>query len=809
MNPYDILRRYYGYGEFREHQLEIIETVMHGNDVFVLMPTGSGKSLCYQIPSVLREGVGIVVSPLIALMQDQVEAMRQIGVRAECLNSTLSDEEAARAQLRIRKGEADILYVAPERFLLGGFRAFLADMPIALFAIDEAHCVSQWGHDFRPDYLRIAEVTRDFPGVPRMALTATADDITRKDIFEKLRLGDAKAFISSFDRPNILYRVQLKEEPRRQLFAFLKKEHAGDAGLVYVRTRRSAEETAAWLQEAGVNALPYHAGLDGEVRRRHLERFRKEEGIVIVGTVAFGMGIDKPDVRFVAHLDPPGSMEAYYQETGRAGRDGEPADAWMLYSLGDVVARRRLLEASEGDEGFKEIQRKKLETLLTYCETAECRRRFLLRYFGESYPEDCSNCDNCLDVAETWDGTVPAQMALSCVYRTGQRFGVVHLTDVLRGALNDKVKGLGHDRIKTFGVGKDFSEKEWRSIFRQLLAAGYLTPATGPHPGLKLSEKSWGVLKGEVKIRFRRDLRRQDRKRSSKSSARASGRTRTDAALQDAGAKSLYDKLQGLRVRTARKLSLPPFFIFSNATLREMAERKPANEEAFREISGVGEKRAERFGAVFLNVIREHLEGEGAGARGEREAECAIEAKAEGMTESEERKGRILDLQREGKLDSKEIAGQMGVSPPTVQAYKNHVTMRTHQATPVVEKGADSTGAAPQPPPEVEEYVRKKILSLGNLQAVERFYSGDSELCRYALRVAEEVLRSGGEGGAESSIEAIRREHPNAYRKWSPEEDARLRQERASGADIRTVAEAHARRPGAVQSRLKKLGLLE
>ncbi|VBB44411.1 ATP-dependent DNA helicase RecQ [uncultured Desulfatiglans sp.] len=808
MTPYDILKRYYGYGEFREHQLEIIQTVMGGKDAFVLMPTGSGKSLCYQIPSVLREGVGIVVSPLIALMQDQVEAMLQIGIRAECLNSTLSDEQAARAQLRIRRGEADILYVAPERFLLEGFRAFLAEMPIALFAIDEAHCVSQWGHDFRPDYLRIAEVTGAFPGVPRMALTATADEITRKDIFEKLQLGDAQSFISSFDRPNILYRVQLKEEPRRQLLGFLKKEHAGDAGLVYVRTRRSAEETAVWLQEEGVNALPYHAGLEGDVRRRHLERFRKEEGIVIVGTVAFGMGIDKPDVRFVAHLDPPASMEAYYQETGRAGRDGEPADAWMLYSLGDVVARRRLLENSEGDEAFKAIQRKKLETLLTYCETAECRRRFLLRYFGESYPEDCSNCDNCLDVAETWDGTVPAQMALSCVYRTGQRFGVVHLTDVLKGSLSDKVKKFGHDRIKTFGVGKDLSEKEWRSIFRQLLAAGYLIPDRGVHPGLRLSEKSWGVLKGEVKIRFRRDLRRQERSQASKTSSRVSERARIDASLQDAGVRSLYEKLQGLRMRTAKSMKLPPFFIFSNATLQEMATRKPVNETALREISGVGEKKAERFGGAFLDVIREHLGEEGAGRRGEREAGRTIDAKAEDGTEAEERKSRILDLLREGKLDSKEIAEQVGVSPPTVWAFKAHMTMGTYDGAALVEKARDSTGPEPHPPPEVVDHVRKKIRSLGDFKAVKRFYSGDSDLCRYALRIAEEVLSAKAEAEAESPIEAIRRGHPNAYEKWSPEEDERLRREYASGTDIQAMAEAHARKPGAIRSRLKKIGLV-
>ncbi|MGB5991150.1 MAG: DNA helicase RecQ, partial [Desulfobacterales bacterium] len=437
-----VLSHYYGYPSFRENQQEVIDTLLAGQDAFVLMPTGSGKSICYQIPSIMLNGVGLVVSPLIALMQDQVEALRQNGVRAAFLNSSLSIEEFKQVESSVLKGQCDILYVAPERFFTERFQNILGKISIALFAIDEVHCVSQWGHDFRPEYLRLVEVMGRFPAVPLIALTATADSITRRDIVEKLDLADASLFISSFDRPNINYQVKLKSNGKKQLLDFIQNDHLKEAGIVYTRTRKRADEMARWLQDKGVNALPYHAGMDSKIRQNHQHRFLREDNIVIVATIAFGMGIDKPDVRFVAHLDLPSSMEAYYQETGRSGRDGQPADAWMIYSMADVVAMRRLLETSDGDAAFKRIKQQKLEALLGYCESPACRRQILLGYFGEAYPDACGNCDTCSQEIEIWDGSVAAQKALSCVYRTGQRFGAAHLTDVLIGNRTERVQQL-------------------------------------------------------------------------------------------------------------------------------------------------------------------------------------------------------------------------------------------------------------------------------------------------------------------------------------------------------------------------------
>jgi ATP-dependent DNA helicase RecQ len=597
-NPHQVLRRVFGYKAFREHQLDIINTLLSGKDAFALMPTGSGKSICYQIPAIIREGSGLVISPLIALMQDQVEALRQNGIRADYLNSSLSLEAVRQVEARVRQGRVDILYVAPERLLTERFRAFITKIPITLFAIDEAHCVSQWGHDFRPEYLRIAEVTARFPGVPRIALTATADPVTRKDILDKLDLAEAKPFISSFDRPNICYRVEVKGNGKKQVLEFLKNEHRDEAGIVYVRTRKRADDTASWLRDQGVNALPYHAGLDQRTRRRNQQRFLREDGVVMVATIAFGMGIDKPDVRFVGHLDLPASMEAYYQETGRAGRDGLPADAWMAYALSDVVAMRRLLDNSEGAETFKQIQQRKLEALLGYCETAECRRQVLLGYFGEVYEASCDNCDTCRRKVETWDGTVVAQKALSCVARTGQRFGAAHLTDILVGNCSERVRQWRHDRIKTFGVGKDLSKQVWRSVFRQLLAAGLLSVDMEKISGFRLTQKSGPVLRGERTVMFRKDPTPVKAEKAAKRTAVFVSEIRSEEDER------LFQRLRGVRLDLSRRLGLPPYVVFHDRTLKEMAILKPTTREELLRISGVGDLKAERFGDVFLEEIR-------------------------------------------------------------------------------------------------------------------------------------------------------------------------------------------------------------
>jgi ATP-dependent DNA helicase RecQ len=603
-DPLRVLKKVFGFDAFRLHQREVIETLLAGGDAFVLMPTGSGKSVCYQIPAMLRQGVGVVISPLIALMQDQVEGLRENGVRAAFLNSSLGPEEARAVEARARAGELDMLYVAPERLVSVGFQRLLASLPLALFAIDEAHCVSQWGHDFRPEYLQIAEVARRHPGVPRLALTATADAQTRADILQRLEMPGAACFVASFDRPNIAYRVHPKQGDRAQLLAFIRAAHPGQAGIVYVRTRRRADETAEWLQQKGVAALAYHAGLEPEVRRRHQQRFLREEGLVVVATIAFGMGIDKPDVRFVAHLDLPASLEAYYQETGRAGRDGRPANAWMVYSLGDVVAMRQLQARSEGDALFQATQRRKLEALLGYAETVACRRQVLLAYFGEQAPATCGNCDNCLAPPETWDGTEAAQKALSAVYRTGQRFGAGHLVDVLQGNDNERVQRLGHHRLKTFGVGRDLSRGEWTAVFRQLLATGLLTVDLGSLAGFRLTADSRRVLRGERRLQLRRDPR------PSAPAKAARGSREPEAELAAPEDRDLWERLRALRLRLAREADRPPFTIFHDRTLREMVRLRPRSRVELLAVSGVGETKADRYGAAFLEVI-----AEGAGAR--------------------------------------------------------------------------------------------------------------------------------------------------------------------------------------------------
>ena len=594
-----ILRTVFGYDDFRGEQAEIIGHVLEGGDALVLMPTGGGKSLCYQIPAMLLPGTAIVVSPLIALMQDQVDAAVQLGVKAALLNSSLDMHAAAQVEQALLRGEIDLLYVAPERLLTARFMQLLERTRIALFAIDEAHCVSQWGHDFRPEYIGLSVLHQRFPQVPRIALTATADAATRREIAERLDLARARQFISSFDRPNIRYRVALKHSPAAQLLAFLQSEHAGDSGIVYCLSRRRVDSTALMLAEQGWRALPYHAGMEARERRSNQERFVRDEGVVMVATVAFGMGIDKPDVRFVAHLDLPGSIEAYYQETGRAGRDGLPADAWMVYGLGDVVSRRLLHAQSEAEDQYKQVERRKLDALLGFCESTRCRRSVLLNYFGESYGERCGNCDNCLQPAQTWDGTQAARMALSCAYRTGQRFGVRHLVDVLLGNATERVQRLRHDQLSTFGIGTQYSLAQWSAIYRQLTAAGMLAVDMDGHGGLRLTEASRALLRGESTMMLRHDPPRQ--KSRTKRPATASG-----GAIGAPADAALWQALKDCRSQLARSQGVPPYVIFHDSSLKLMLEQRPGSLAELAQISGVGARKLERYGAAFLEVLAQH-----------------------------------------------------------------------------------------------------------------------------------------------------------------------------------------------------------
>jgi ATP-dependent DNA helicase RecQ len=592
-----LLQDIFGYQDFRGQQAEIVAHVAGGGDALVLMPTGGGKSLCFQIPALLRPGVGVVVSPLIALMKDQVDGLRQAGVRAAYLNSTLDAATAAEVERQMRRGELDLVYVAPERIVTPRCLELLSRTPLALFAIDEAHCVSQWGHDFRPEYRALSILHERFPEVPRIALTATADKATRTDIIERLNLDEARIFAAGFDRPNICYRVVTKADAKAQLFAFLDSEHPTDAGIVYCLSRRRVEEVAAWLCTKGRVALPYHAGLDPSMRERNQDRFLKEEGIVMVATVAFGMGIDKPNVRFVAHLDAPKSLEAYYQETGRAGRDGLPADAWMTYGMQDVTALMALLDGSNLDERQRRIERHKLQTLLGFCEAATCRRQVLLGYFGERDHPRCGNCDNCLKPARVWDGLVVAQKALSAVFRTGQRFGVGHLVDVLTGKATERVKELGHDRLKTFGVGADLDKKEWQSVFRQLVAQGHLDVDVEGHGGLHLSETAPKVLRGETAIAFRGDAAEA---RPAKKGTGGKGAPSFDGSPEN---EALWQALRALRLDLAREQGVPPYVIFHDATLVDMVRQRPRDLAAMSRIPGVGHSKLDRYGLQFLAVI--------------------------------------------------------------------------------------------------------------------------------------------------------------------------------------------------------------
>ncbi|HEV2704154.1 MAG TPA: DNA helicase RecQ, partial [Steroidobacteraceae bacterium] len=573
----------------------------------VLMPTGSGKSLCYQIPALVRPGLAVVISPLIALMQDQVAGLKEAGVRAEALNSSQDWQETQRIEQRLRAGELDLVYLAPERLLTERCLELLGAVELSLFAIDEAHCVSQWGHDFRPEYIQLSVLARRFPGIPRVALTATADEQTRAEIVSRLELSSARIFISSFDRPNIRYRIAEKDNPRRQLLEFLKSEHDGDAGIVYCLSRASVDDTAAWLVEQGVRALPYHAGLDARTREQHQRRFIREEGVVMVATIAFGMGIDKPDVRFVAHLDLPKSIEGYYQETGRAGRDGLPADAWLVYGLSDIVQLRRMIEQSEGAQSYRRVSAAKLDAMVGLCEAVSCRRVRLLEYFGEAATA-CGNCDNCLEPPAQWDGTRAAQMLMSCIYRIGQSsgvcFGAQHLIDVLRGKATPRVREYGHEALSTFGIGSELDALQWRAVVRQLVMHRLIQVDHDQFNVLKLLPASREILKGERQLILRRSAPRGTGRGRGRHGATPG---RGKAAVIIAGANALlYEALREWRRMTAREHNVPAYTVFHDATLAEIARQLPRSPVQLRGIAGVGEAKLSRYGVVLLELVRLH-----------------------------------------------------------------------------------------------------------------------------------------------------------------------------------------------------------
>ena len=591
-----VLQQVYGYHEFRGQQQSIIDAVISGSDALVLMPTGGGKSLCYQLPSLVRQGVGVVVSPLIALMQDQVDAMQQLGIKAAYLNSSQSSDQQREIEQKLRNNQLDLLYVAPERLVQERTLQLLVNIPIALFAIDEAHCVSQWGHDFRSDYLSLNVLHARFPAVPRIALTATADQRTRDEIVQNLQLTNAQQFVSGFDRPNIRYSITAKTNARKQLLAFLANRR-DEAGIVYCLSRKKVEDTADWLSSQGYIALPYHAGLSAELREYHQSRFLREDKVIIVATIAFGMGIDKPDVRFVAHMDLPKSIEAYYQETGRAGRDGEPAEAWMVYGLQDVMRLQQMQANSTASEQFKRIERHKLDSMLGLCEITSCRRELLLQYFDDTGAERCGNCDNCQIPPETWEATEAAQKLLSCVYRTGQRFGAVHLIDVLRGSENEKIKQFNHQSLSTYGIGKNLNDSQWRSVIRQLVVRGLLRVDVEGYGALQLTEQCRPVLKGEQSLQ----LRKED------FTAVSSKKAKTKAVVKPEH-EALWDALKACRKSLADERNVPPYVIFHDKTLHEMLEERPMSRMELLTISGVGESKLEKYGAEFIEVICAHAE---------------------------------------------------------------------------------------------------------------------------------------------------------------------------------------------------------
>jgi ATP-dependent DNA helicase RecQ len=650
----EILNTTFGYSEFRHNQADIIDTVVSGQDAFVLMPTGGGKSLCYQIPAMVRDGIGVVISPLIALMQDQVDALTQVGVRAAFLNSTLDNQERQAVERALRNQELDFLYIAPERLSNEYTLSLLGQCKISLFAVDEAHCVSQWGHDFRPEYQQLQILNQRFPDIPRIALTATADERTRQEIIDQLQLQNAKVFVNSFDRPNIKYTLSDAQNPRDRLWRFIQENHPTDAGIVYCLSRKKVESTAEWLSNKGRVALPYHAGLPAQLRQHTQERFLRDESVIIVATIAFGMGIDKPDVKFVAHLSLPKNIEAYYQETGRAGRDGTPANAWMSYGLQDVITLRQMMQDSSGSEDYKRVTQHKLEAMLALCETVSCRRAAILNYFGEPREGGCGNCDNCINPPETWDATEDAQKALSAVYRSGQSFGVAYVTDILLGKDDDRLKSNGHDKLKVFGLGKHHTQVDWRSLFRQLIAQGFLFINMERFGALQLTEKARPLLKGDETLQARKlaipKLAGKSGGRSGKSRERANLSAEDDVLLT---------ALKALRSELAKEQSVPPYVIFHDKTLEEMAQSQPQSNDEFRYLAGVGESKLDRYGDDFMAAISEHLiHNEPASAK--TSATTTLAMFEQGMTIEQIAKQRqvvamtvyseLADAVREGKL---------------------------------------------------------------------------------------------------------------------------------------------------------------
>ncbi len=591
--PLEVLKSVFGYDSFRHQQQAIIDILVEGRDVLTLMPTGGGKSLCYQIPAIVRPGVGVVVSPLIALMKDQVDALQQVGVSAAYLNSTLTSYEQREVEDAIRREEIQLLYIAPERLMMESTLSLLAQCRISLFAIDEAHCVSQWGHDFRPEYQQLSVLHQRFPDVPRIALTATADQRTKQEIITQLGLDAAQVFVHSFDRANIRYHVNEPTNAKNDLWSFISTHHANDAGVVYCLSRKKVEETAQWLQSKGRTALAYHAGMPVEIRNENQQRFLREQGIIIVATVAFGMGIDKPDVRFVAHLSLPKSMESYYQETGRAGRDGDPANAWMAYGMQDMVMQRQMVENSEGNDAYKQVQIQKLNALLGYCELVGCRRQTILAYFDEALSEPCGNCDNCLTPPKTWDGTQAARKALSTVYRCDQRFGATYLINVLMGKSDERMVRFGHDKVSTFGIGTELNANQWKGVFRQLIASNYLR-VEGDYNSLKLTPQCRPILKGEQKVELR-ELRNSKPKRESKSSQLV------DLSPADA---AQFEALKEVRSSLARAQNVPAYIICHDASLKAVAQNRPQTLDQLSQISGFGESKVSKFGEQLLAVVK-------------------------------------------------------------------------------------------------------------------------------------------------------------------------------------------------------------